>query len=718
MIQYDNWIWLPKDKYPNNQTTKYSGFDRETDGNFTVCEFKRKYSYDKKIVSASLCFSGDTSFVLYINGDLHASGPAVCGKDYMDKTIPKEYYAFETETMVNSKCVEFYCLCKMSPTLICEYSKGHGGFMLSAKLNFDDGTSEMICTDETWLVRKNSAYVSSYLEKGIGSMVVCENYDGKILPDEYVNAEVIPDVWHTLSSPIPVRTEEIIFPSHNGIINLAPVEEKEEELFLDKIYAGFVYAENIGDGTVSLNIQCSETDDIPSKYNVVLSGGEAWRSLNLISCGKMRVVCKNNSATSAEVKIRFVATYYPANNIATTVTSDDSLNRIMDVCRHTLKICRQTHHLDSPKHCEPLCCTGDYYIETLMTAFSFGDMRLAEFDILRTASIIEYNDGKMFHTTYSLIWVKMMYDVYMFTGNISVLQKCKKALLLLLDLFETYVGTNGLIETPPDYMFVDWIYKDGYSLHHPPKALGQTILNMFYYTALESAGQIFKEIGDVEKSKYFISKMNSLKTAINMHLFDKEKGIYFDGLNTPTPKELVGTFMPENTEKRYYLKHSNIMAVYSGVCDKKYVKDIIRKIMDEKIEGEYQPYFAHYLFEAIFKAGLCNEYTLTLSKKWKKSVNECPKGLVEGFIEPEPGYSFDHSHGWGGTPLYSIPKALLGLEINKPGMKEISFSPSLMGLDKVYVQIPTPSGFVEVKLNKNETPTVSAPDGIKINIKG
>ena len=48
---------------------------------------------------------------------------------------------------------------------------------------------------------------------------------------------------------------------------------------------------------------------------------------------------------------------------------------------------------------------------TLMTAFSFGDMRLAEFDVERTAELLRHNDGRMFHTTYSLIWVRMLYDV-------------------------------------------------------------------------------------------------------------------------------------------------------------------------------------------------------------------------------------------------------------------------------------------------------------------
>ena len=113
-----------------------------------------------------------------------------------------------------------------------------------------------------------------------------------------------------------------------------------------------------------------------------------------------------------------------------------------------------------------------------MTSVSFGDMRLAEFDILRTAELLRHNDGRIFHTTYSLIWVRMLYDTYMISGNFNLLEKCRDALDMLIDRFLTYFGDNGLIENPPDYMFVDWIYIDGITMHHPPKCLGQTVLNL------------------------------------------------------------------------------------------------------------------------------------------------------------------------------------------------------------------------------------------------
>ena len=93
-------------------------------------------------------------------------------------------------------------------------------------------------------------------------------------------------------------------------------------------------------------------------------------------------------------------------------------------------------HLDCPKHQEPLACTGDYYIEAMMTAGTFGDMRLAALDVLRTAQVLQLSDGRLFHTTYSLIWVHMMWEVYQFTGDKELLKQCLPALDKLLGRFQ------------------------------------------------------------------------------------------------------------------------------------------------------------------------------------------------------------------------------------------------------------------------------------------
>ena len=699
----ERWIWLPKAQYPDRQETIYVGLDADTpDGNYTVAEFSKIYTFDSRVKSAEIRFSGDTAVHLFLNGKILATGPASVGGDFLDNDTPRDnFYAYEVTITPDTETLSFFARVQMMPVHICEYSKGRGGLMLSAVLTFGDGTQRHIETDDSWKVRVNRAYTAP------------KRFDGTLTPDEYVQAECTENIWYTTIAPIPVRAEREIVPM-GGEITLAPFEKKTAVLELDRIWAGFIRLTAKTTGEVRAHIMCREIDEQGSTEEIVFTENGEYRGFYMHSAGNLLVELENLSTECASVRVSFIETHYPVTAEATTETSDEDLNLVLDTCKHTLKICRQTHHLDSPRHCEPLACTGDYYIESLMTLFSFGDMRLSKFDIIRTAVMLERNDGRIFHTTYSLIWVLMLWDIYMATGDRALLERCEKGLRLLLSRFERYIGENGLVETPPDYMFVDWIYIDDLSMHHPPKALGQSCLNMFYFGALKAAEKIFNALHRAEDAAACSEKRSAVRDAINTYLFDAEKGMYFEGLNTPTEEYLLGKWMPQNTDKRYYLKHSNILAACFGVCDAERGRDLIGKIMTDEIPGEYQPYFAHFLLEAIYNLGMREKYTLDILERWKEPVRACPKGLVEGFVKPEPTYAFDHSHAWGGTPLYALPKALMGLEILEPGMKRIKITPSLLGLRYARTELQTPYGKVVCVQREGEAAEISAPGEVEI----
>ncbi|MBR5554192.1 MAG: hypothetical protein IKV98_10160 [Clostridia bacterium] len=698
----EKWIWLDPVKYPNNQTTNFSAFCTNENGNYSVAEFKKSYIFNKKIQKAHLRFCGDTEFRLYVNGNIFATGPVTVEGDFIgNENSRSNYYATEADFYPDGNELSFFSVVKMMPVKICEYSKGHGGFMLAAAVTFDDGEKIVLSTGPDWQSRLNKGYYAPY------------RFDAGLDDDDFCNSCVVDNIWHTTTAPLAIRTEEVKHPVGEKFVTVPPRGDAECMFYFDMIYAGYIMLDVVCDGKVETEVVCSETGEQGSSEYITTVGNCYYRGLQLHSAGSFSVKIKNLSDSKAIVSPRFMTTFYPVNTQVVTRTGDADVDLILDVCAHTLKYCRQLHHLDSPRHCEPLACTGDYYIESLMTSFSFGDMSLCEFDVLRTAQLLRNNDGRMFHTTYSLIWVRMLYDVYMITGNKMLLTDCEDALLMLLKRFESYVGDNGLIENPPDYMFVDWIYIDGLSMHHPPKALGQTCLNMFYYGALDYAARIFRLMSNEKMALVLDERRIRLCGNINSQLYDNEKHMYFEGLNTKSPEEYIGQYMPQNVDKRYYLKHSNILAAYFGVC-KEDPCDLIEKIMADEIPGDVQPYFCHYLLEAVFSNGLREKYTMPIINRWIGPVKECSKGLVEGFVAPEPTYGFDHSHAWGGTPLYSLPKALIGFEILEPGMKKVKISPCSLGFENARVEIPTTYGNIVCEVKKDGSFTLVHPNEITV----
>ena len=692
------WIWLDPALYPAHQTTKYNGFQFGIIG-YTVADFTRTYTFDQKVVSAQLRFSADTEFRLTCNDELVATGPFTIGGDFMaNEEVRPHHYATATEIHPDSCTLDFYARVKLMPSGINEYSKGQGGFMLSGVLTMEDGSELTIGTDETWFSRRDPRYTAPY------------QFDGSQVRPTYAASVVIPDIWQATDAPLLPRMEDSACAC---TLTAAPAAQTTFEFDFDKIHAGFLTLNVKASGTLRVVVKCLETDVVNSEESFLFTEDTQYIGLQLQSVGKFIVEVDNEVDTAAEIDLSLTTTYYPIFDCANTVTSDEDLNDVLRLCEHSLKYCRQMIHLDSPKHSEPLACTGDYYIETLMTAFSYGDLSLSRFDVVRTADMLRHQKGVMFHTTYSMIWVYMLYDVYRYTGDTALLQECENALRILLDRFATYVGDTGLVETPKSFMFIDWLYIDEISLHHPPKALGQTCLNMFYHKALTTASLIYDALGNTDEAAAYRRRAAALRTAINTHLYYADRDLYFEGLNTPTPEDQLWQYLPQNIAKRYYRKHGNILAVYCGVYEGDPAA-FLRRVLSDDTLGQFQPYFAHFVLEAVHMAGLSAEFTLPLCEDWKKAFKQCSKGLQEGFIKPEPTYHFDYSHAWGGTPRYAVPLALSGLEILEPGFKKIRLRPQLLGLESALVEIPTPYGKIHIEQKANKKPSIHCPAEIEL----
>lgn len=698
-----SWIWIDKKCYPEFQNSYYNIlFDCENKEthkyNYCVAEFKREFIFEKALKSIKIYVSADSFYQLYINGNIEGIGPASSGGDFLCVGKTPKHYINKHFVKCNGNKIFVSAFVRLLPQMLTNYSKGHGGFYFEGEVVFEDGTSNRIYSDYSWLSRVNAGYK----DFDIYDANLCDKF-------AFNNSSIVEDIWNAEVSPIPSLSMNEIF---SNKIFVCKNETKTVRIDFDKIYG--VYPKIISNGNCKIALKTSELEGQTETTEIIslTSDFNQYFSFRMHSAGTLRVEIENTDNKDIEIIISFVATWYPVITEGAFETDNKDLNKVYDVCKHTLKICRQSLHLDSTKHQELLACTGDYYIESLMTMFCFGDMRLAEFDLMRTADWLVANDGVMFHTTYSLIWVQMLHDVYMITGNKQLLLYCKNALNILLCKFDTYIGENGVIDNPPDFMFVDWSVIDGYSMHHPPKALGQTVLNCFYYKALIDAEKIYSYIDETDICKNLKIKADTFKIKFNEVFFDKEKKLYFDGLGTPYGGEKY--YHPENINKKYFSKYPNILASLYELTNVDLAIEIIDRIIFNDELQDVQPYFMHFLLCAIRKYNLFDKYGFRILARWIDMVNECDKGLKEGWFAPEDGYSFDHSHAWGGTPAYQMPMAITGLEIIEPGMKTIKFTPDLYKLNYARIKIPVKNGFIDFYAEKGEETQIIAPEGITI----
>lgn len=698
-------IWLDPARYPAFQETAVRKAD---DGLYCVAEFQHTLPLAGPVKQIVLDVTGAAQYFLWCGERFVGAGPASAGGDFLvEKPLPWQYvdrYTLTPDT--GDAAIKLYAKVRLKSEQLTEFTPGRGEFLLAGTIEYENGARETFGTSEAWEARVDRRHPAP----GV--------YDAAAQPDEWVPAVCV---------DVPVRLPVSAIPN----LSLTPICAESwpelrsvhagETIVLDypKIHCAYLALK--ADGACRIELGCAEREGIQHSETITFDaeGGE-YRGLVMYSVGCLTVkVC--SAGENVRLLPYIIDSRYPVTAEGSVHTSDPELDKVFDVCKWTLSICRQSLHLDSPRHQELLACTGDYLVETHMTLFTFGDMRLAEQDIRRTADWLCENDGRMFHTTYSLMWVQWIRRVYEFTGDAQLIRDCRTALDTLLRRFDGYVGSNGVLTNAPDYMFVDWLEVEGYNMHHPPKSLGQTVLCAFYYKALTDACalcEVMQNDADgtwwQEKKNTWSARAQKFRKAFQETFYDAQAGMYVDG--QADEDEGCGGWHPKNVPLHHFSRHANVLAALYGLCPESETERLIRLCADpDSALRQVQPYFMFFVLEAVWKAGLFGTYGMRLLDLWKPLARTCAKGLQEGWFAP-PDYAFDYSHAWGGTPAYHLPLALTGLRMVEPGFRRITLSPRLWGLYAADVTCPTPFGPIRVVQKAGEAPQITVPEEIPYEI--
>ncbi len=693
------WIWLDPTRHPDLQRCEArrlaGGSPPEGQRGFAVVEFRGRVAPPRLAGPLRLRVGADTSYRLFLGGRPLASGPAPAPGDWLP--LPRLACYYDDEIVVArppQAPIEFVAIIRLGEARLCETSAGRGGFFLAGEAPLADGSTVRFGTDGSWEVRVLPAWRGP------------EEFDGTIPPGPWEPVAMVEDVWHAQVATIPVRVERL---AESAALDAPACGAARSTADWPRVRAGYIRL--LADGPCEAEAAPFETD--PSRPHARFrarfgeGGGEALSPLH--SVGGLALSLRAG-ARPVRLRAELIETHQPEDpaTAGSFRCSDPGLTKVWEVARDTLRTCRQNLHLDSPKHQEMLACAGDYHVESLMEQACFGDLRLAAHDLRSVACMLEAADGRLFHTSYGLIWALWLRDVRRLAGDRAPVRDCLPALDRLLRRFEAYRGPSGLLENPPDWMFLDWLVVEGHSLHHPPRALGQTALNAWYAGALDAAAELRGAATPAAAAE-------ELRRAARAALFDAEAGLWIDGLDTPD--EGLPPWRPANPRGlRRHGAHANVLAALFGLSEGDEARAVLRRALSGDL-GPIQPWFAHWALEATAKLGLFGELGMPLLRRWIPSVEACAKGLAEGWHAPEPGYAFDHSHAWGGTPAWQLPVRLLGLRILEPGFRRIELAPGLHGLAWADIGLPTPFGLLRARLRADREPELEIPPGIDASLR-
>jgi hypothetical protein len=346
---------------------------------------------------------------------------------------------------------------------------------------------------------------------------------------------------------------------------------------------------------------------------------------------------------------------------------------------------------------------GDMHPEimTISTVFGYNEVVPKSLDFVRDHTPLpRFINGI---SSYSMWWIIMQHDWYMFHGRLDYLKQQKVYLISLLDLFTKYVDEQGHERLDSVGMrFLDWPSAGNKQAIH---AGLQALLLM----AFEKGAKLCSILGEEAKAKTYLA------------LVDKMKRYFPDPNNSKQAASLLSL---------------------AGLMDAKKANTEIIAVGGPK---HFSTFYGYYMLQAQAKAGDYEDALDNIRKFWGGMLDLGATTFWEDFdldeaqnaapidnIVPAGKKDYHYStgsfpfnglrrslcHGWSSGPTQWLTENVLGIKVLEPGCKKIKIEPHLADLQWAEGTFPTPMGVLYVKHTKSAdgkiVSVIKAPKGVVI----
>jgi len=378
-------------------------------------------------------------------------------------------------------------------------------------------------------------------------------------------------------------------------------------------------------------------------------------------------------------------------------SSNNILNQVWDLCKYSIKATTFNGlYVDGER--ERIPYEADAYLNQLSHYTTDREYAMAR----RT---IEYF---MEHPTWPTEWQQhvalLFYADYMYTGNTELIKKYYDTLKhkTLIELS----NEDGLItstKVTPEFMY-KLGFKEGYAkpltdiVDWPsagwggdPKNLGErdgyvlkpynTVVNAFFHENMKIMAEFAKVLGKTQDAMDFESRAAKVKKALNDQMFDKERGIYIDGIGTD-----------------HASLHANMMPLAFGMVPEAHVKSVVNFIKSRGMACSV--YGSQYLLDGLYNAGEA-DYALdllssTAERSWYNMIRIGSTMTLEAW-DLKYKNNLDWNHAWGAVPANVIPRDLWGIKPKTAGFEIASIKPQLGKLKYSEIEVPTVRGTIKGK---------------------
>lgn len=344
--------------------------------------FRKEFSVNKKVRRALINSTALGVYEFLLNGEKIGNDYFAPGFTSYDHQIQYQTYDVTTSILTSSNRITVvvaggWAAGSFNYSRINKISADRQAFLMELRLDYEDGTSELVCTDESWKVTEDGNYRMAEWYDG-------ETYDATIDPDT-VNWKPV-TVTNPRKNPkllaeygCPVRVQEVKKPIECTV-------SSEGELVYD-------FGQNFA-GVVCAQIKGSKGQKVVFRHSEVLSDGKLFVKSLRTAKATATYICKDGEQTYSPrltyMGFRYVGvsgidksnielTAFVLHSELTETGSFECSNELINKLNHNIRWGGKSNFVDIPTDCpqrdERQGWTGDIAVFAPTACFNFDMSR-------------------------------------------------------------------------------------------------------------------------------------------------------------------------------------------------------------------------------------------------------------------------------------------------------------------------------------------------------
>ena len=388
-------------------------------------------------------------------------------------------------------------------------------------------------------------------------------------------------------------------------------------------------------------------------------------------------------------KVSALYEYLPLENRGGFQCDDPRLNAIYQVSLYTLLLNSREFFIDGIKR-DRWVWSGDAYQSYLLNYYSYFDKDICK----RTMRLIRGKNPVKTHFNtiqeYTLYWFISLYDYYMYTGDSAFIRQNYNNAKTLMDFCNSFVDERGfLLANEKDWVFVDWAPIDNRG--------DISVIQILFAKAIECMACLSSLCGDTQAHAQYTGQFQKLIPNIFKYFWSRKYQCFTHGLS--------------DSENAVVTKYPNIFALLFGYLSEEQIRNVkAHALLDDSVLNIITPYMKFYEMAALCETGCQTEVGKYIKEYWGGML-DCGATTFWELYDPSMkgdsqyamyGRSFGKSlcHAWGAGPILLFGRYFLGVKPLSAGYQDFLVAPCLGGFQSISGTVPTPSGPIEVFLDR------------------